>query len=425
MNSVELIRPQLERLQRMALPVGVVGLLLTVAGYILGPKSFFHSYLIAYMFVLGLTLGSMAWLLIHQVAGGGAFFLVRRLFEASTRCLPFVMVAFIPILLDLSGLLRPSTLYEWAHADIVAHDAVLQKKVAYLNVPFFIGRAIFYFAVWGFIANRLNVWGRQQSEGDARATHKLSMWGALFLILYVFTMTFAAFDWVMSLTPHWYSSLYGVIFIIGQGLSTLCLMHILITYLTNGTKLREWVPQNYFRDLGNLTLAFTMLWAYTNYSQWVIIWSGNIAEEVDWYAPRVQTAWVYVGAALIACHFVLPFLTLLSSSVKVRIDNLAKLAVLILLMRLLDLRYYITPTFSPGPHHPRPDQIGEGISAYFTNLADIGAVLGLCGIWLWLWSREMLKSRSLVPDNDPRFAGKFVVPESPVVPVGEGVASHG
>lgn len=405
MNSVELIRPQLERLQRLALPIGVVGLLLTVAGFILGPKSFFHSYLVAYMFVLGLTLGSMAWLLIHQVAGGGAFFLVRRLFEASTRCLPFVAVAFIPILLGISNL------YEWSHQDVVDADRILKAKEPYLNVPFFIARAVFYFVIWGFIANRLNVWGRQQSEGDARATHKLSMWSALFLILYVFTMTFAAFDWVMSLTPHWYSSLYGVIFIIGQGLSTLCLMHILITFLTKGTQLREWVPKNYYRDLGNLTLAFTMLWAYTNYSQWVIIWSGNIAEEVEWYVPRVQTAWVYVGATLIACHFVLPFLTLLSSSVKVRIDHLAKLAVFILLMRLLDLRYYITPTFSPN--------------AFFTNIADIGAVLGLGGIWMWLWTREMLKSRSLLPDNDPRFAGTFVVPESATTPAPEGVASHG
>ncbi|MDF2441710.1 MAG: hypothetical protein JWN98_2694, partial [Abditibacteriota bacterium] len=335
----------------------------------------------------------------------GAFFLVRRLFEASTRCLPFVAVAFIPILIGIPSL------YEWSHQDVVRADRVLQLKEPYLNVPFFIARSVFYFVIWGFIANRLNVWGRQQSEGDARATHKLSMWGALFLILYVFTMTFASFDWVMSLTPHWYSSLYGVIFIVGQGLSTLCLMHILITYLTKGTRLREWVPNNYFRDLGNLTLAFTMLWAYMNYSQWVIIWSGNIAEEVEWYVPRVQTSWVYVGAILIACHFVLPFLTLLSSSVKVRIDNLAKLAVLILVMRLIDLRFYITPTFSPN--------------AYFTNIADIGAVLGLTGIWLWLWAREMMKSRSLVPDNDPRFAGTFVVPDSSTTPAPEGVASHG
>jgi hypothetical protein len=305
-------------------------------------------------------------------------------------------------------------LYEWSDPNLVRGDKILQAKSAYLNVPGFLIRTVFCFAVWGLTVHLLNRWSRAQSDGSPVATHKLSMWSTVGLLVYVLTMTFAVFDWIMSLTPHWYSSLFGVIFIIGQGLSTLCLMHVLISYLTKNTTLSEHVPQQYFRDLGNMTLAFTLLWAYMNFSQWVIIWSGNIGEEADWYVPRVQTSWVYVGAILIACHFVLPFLSLLSSSLKVKIQNLARLAALLLLMRFIDLHYFISATF-----------LTDG--AGFSNLADLGAPLGIGGIWLSMWAKQMKASRDLLAANDPRFIGAFEVPSSATAPVASsgGVISHG
>jgi hypothetical protein len=421
MNTVDLIRPQLDRLQRTALIAGIIGLVLFIAGAAMEYattkeiRHIFHSYLFAYMFWFGVTMGSTAWLLIHHVAGGGAFFLIRRLLEAASRNIWLAAVLFLPIAATLfmhtSGHHHPP-LYEWANTDIVQGDRILREKDPYLNVPFFLARTVFYFVLWGVMVRLLNAWSRQQSEGDTQAaTHKLSMWSALGLLLYVFTMTFATIDWVMSITPHWYSSLFGVIFIVGQGLSTLCLMHVLVNYLTRGTTLTSWVPQRYFRDLGNLTLAFTLLWAYTNYSQWAIIWSGNIAEEVEWYVPRVQTSWVYVGALLIACHFVLPFFSLLSSSLKVKIENLSKLAMFIILMRFIDLHFYIAPTFR---------QDGFSISP-----ADIGAPLLLGGIWLTMWVKQMKASPTLIHVGDPRFVGQYEVPDSATSPAPQGVVSHG
>jgi hypothetical protein len=433
MNSVDLIRPQLDKLQRIALPVGIVGLLLTAAGFFLpllsgnnqGVKMFLTSYLVAYMLVLGVTLGSMAWLLIHHVAGGGAFFLIRRLLEAGAKNLPLMAVLFLPLLV---GLLPSNGFYEWANPGLVAQDKILSLKVAYLNVPFWLARTVFYFVVWGTIVFLMMKWSRQQHEGNERASHNLSMWSALGLVLYVFTMTFAAFDWVMSLTPHWFSSLFGVIFIVGQGLSTLCLMHVLINHLTKGTNLTDWVPQRYFRDLGNLTLAFTLLWAYMNFSQYVIIWSGNLGEEAEWYVPRIQTNWVIVGGFLIAAHFALPFLSLLSSSLKVRIQNLAKLALWILLMRWVDMNFYITATFAPDLFGNR--FMGNGNEVAHLNavnwLALIGGSLGLPGIWLSLWARNLKAAPELITTTDPRFVGQFEVPPSPDArPSAAGAHGHG
>ncbi len=414
MNSIDLIRPQLDRLQRMALPIGGIGLLMTVLGFFLeGPKTFLVSYLVSYMLIFGITIGSLAWLLVHHVAGSGAFFLVRRLLEAGAKNLPLMTLFFLPILL---GVLSPSLhFYPWADPHLVAADKILISKAPYLNVGFWLGRAVFYFAAWNGILFTVLKWSRQQEKGEAWATHRLAMWGSFFLVVYVLTMTFAVFDWVMSLTPHWFSSMFGLIFIIGQGLSTLCLMHLMITHLTKNTNLTDWVPQRYFRDLGNLTMAFTLLWAYTNFSQYVIIWSGNIGEEAEWYVPRIQTNWVFIGGFIIAFHFAVPFLSLLSSSLKVRIQNLAKLAVLILFMRWLDMNYFITATFAP--HLLGNNLMGNGVDGPHLDsvnwLTMIGAPLGLAGIWLSMWVRNLKTAPDLLSTTDPRFVGQFEIPPTP------------
>ena len=440
MNSIDLIRPQLDRLQRISLPIGIVGLVLTAIGFFIGLaqrgatpgdgghglKMFLASYLVSYMLVFGVTMGSLAFLLIHHVAGSGAFFLIRRLLEAGAKNLPLMAVFFLPILL---GIFIPQLhFYEWADTEFVKNDEILTNKLAYLNVPFWLARTVFYFATWIGILFAVNKWTRAQERGEAWATHKLAMWGSFFLLAYVMTMTFAAFDWVMSLTPHWFSSLFGVIFIVGQGLSTLCLMHVLITHLTKGTNLTDWVPQRYFRDLGNLTLAFTLLWAYTNFSQYVIIWSGNIGEEAEWYIPRVQTNWVMVGGFIIAFHFAVPFLSLLSSSMKVRIQNLAKLGLMILFLRWVDMNYYIVATFAPKLFGN--NLMGNGTDGPQLGLANwltlFGSPIGMAGIWLSMWARNMKASPDLLSTTDPRFVGQFEVPGAPdAQPLAHGVTAHG
>lgn len=399
MNINDLIGPQLDRLQKNALIAAVIGLVICVIGAMLqAPQNqlhqFFASYLFGFMFWMGVTVGSLAWLMIGHVTGGGWAFMLRRPLEAATRNLPLVFAMFVPIL--IAAFLSQHSphgqiFYEWANLEEVAGDRLLRAKAPYLNTPGFAIRAIIYFAIWMTFAFFLNKWSRVQDErADEAVASKLNKVSAFGLLVYVMTMTFAAIDWVMSLTPHWYSSLFGVIIIIGQGLSTLALMSLLIASLAGRTplvlKMQQEQPR-YFRDLGNLTLAFVLLWAYTNFSQFMLIWAGNIAEETIFFIPRTATSWVYIGAFLAVGHFVVPFLCLLSSSLKVKITNLSKLAAFLIFMRFVDLWWYVTPTFRQG-----------GINL---QLTDIGVPILLGGLWLWSWARQ-LKGRQLVPMHDPR-----------------------
>lgn len=402
-NLSDLVGPQLDRLQKGALVAGVVGVAAMVLGAILDPADFFISYLFAFMFWLGVTTGSLGWLMIGHVTGGGWAFILRRPLEAATRNLPLAFAMFVPILFGMGALYGGHHGWNRPYEEL---DTILRHKNAYLNVPFFIARAVFYFVVWGTLAFFLNKWSRIHDERDDPAVAvRLNNWSAGGLLIFVLTMTFAAFDWMMSLEPHWFSSLFGVIIIVGQGLSTLALMTILIARLAGHTpflqSLQEANPR-YFRDLGNLTLAFTLLWAYTNFSQYMIYWSGNIAEEVEWFVHRARGGWGIVSMFLIVAHFALPFLVLLSSTVKVKINNLAKLAVFILFMRFVDLWWYITPTFR---------------HELTLHWLDIACPIGLGGIWLWAWARE-LKGRLAVPVYDPRLRDDWPLKL-------EGVAHHG
>ena len=389
------IRPQLARLQMMALVAAVVGVVLCVLSVIISPeiglKRFFQSYLFAYLFWWGVTTGSLGLLMLHHVVGGGWGFIIRRPLEAGTRLLPFVALLFVPIILGIPAL------YEWSHPE-AAHDKVLAAKAAYLNVPSFIVRAVVYFAIWMILAFILNKWGRTQDErSDPAVTHRLNLLSAPGLILFVLTITFAAVDWVMSIEPHWFSSIIGLLYVVMQGLSTLALMLVLVAFTVGGKPILDEVPRGYFRDLGNLLLAFGLLWAYMSFSQVLIIYSGNTAEEVPWYVHRTTGGWEWVARTLIPFHFALPFLVLLiGSDIKRKPGRLAKVALFILLMRFVDVMWWVVPTF-------RQDQISFSFS-------DLGAPLALGGLWLALWAWQM-KGRALVPLHDPRLEGSWPVPQ--------------
>jgi hypothetical protein len=396
----ELIGPQLAKLQRGSLVAAVVGLVLCVVGVFLhkeGGERFFESYLFAYMFWFGITLGSLGFLMVHHVTGGGWGFIIRRMLEAATRNLPLVFAMFVPI-----AFIGFHHLYEWSDPAHVVGDKVLESKQAYLNLPFFYARLVFYFAVWITLAFFLNKWSRQQNESDdpklyVRATN-LSAGG---LVLYILTVTFAVFDWIMSLTPHWFSSLLGVIFIGSQALATLSLMSLLVQKLAGKTDLVSRIEPRYFRDLGNLMLAFTLFWAYTNFSQFLIYWSGNIAEEVEFYTARLVGPWLVIGATICVFHFFFPFFCLLSSSLKVKVENLARLAGFLIVMRHVDLFWYVVPTFRKEGAH-------DWMSVFY--ITDIGAPLLLGGLWLWMWTREVGKEM-LVPLGDPRLQAHWPLHE--------------
>src|SRR6185503_4195993 len=269
------VAPALARIQRTAFTVGAVGAVLSLLGLFVDRQRFLQAYLSGYLFVLGPALGSLAIVMLHNMTGGGWGFAIRRLLEAAMRTLPFMGLAFLPIALGVHQL------YEWSHADVIAADPILQHKAAYLNVPFFLARALVYFALWaGLALFMVRLSERYDRKLSLKALRRLKSASGFGLAAYVLSMSFASFDWGMSLEPHWFSTIYGVHFIVGQGLSTLCLAILAAAFLARHEPFSRWIEPRHFHDLGNLTMAFVMLWAYVSFSQFLIIWSGNLPEEI-------------------------------------------------------------------------------------------------------------------------------------------------
>jgi hypothetical protein len=371
----------LYRSQRALLGAGVLGLLVAGAGGLVDPDQFFRSYLVAYLFFTGIALGSLGLVSLNHVTGGRWGVVIRRVCEAAMRTLPLLLLLFLPLLLGLTNL------YEWARPAVVAHDAVLQHKHPYLNVPFFVARVGIYFAVWLVVTNYLVRWSHEQDDtGDPGVVRRLQFLGRGSLLLYSLTMTFAAVDWAMSLEPHWYSTIYGILIIGGQVLSAFAFVIPVLMLLSDRAPFNELVTAEQFHDLGKLMLAFVMLYAYFAFSQFLIVWSGNLPEETPWYLARLNGGWQYLAVALVLFQFALPFVILLSRNLKRNARRLAGVALVVLVSRLLDLFWLLKPAFSP---------------AHFSiHWMDVAAVLGVGGLWLsfFLWR---LRGQPLLPLRDP------------------------
>jgi hypothetical protein len=381
--------PALARLQQRALILGVVGLAAGLIGLFTNREQFFASWLIGFIFCLGLSLGSLGLLMLQHLSGGQWGLVGRRVFEAAAGTLPMLVLMFIPIIFAMP------TLFLWARPEVVAGDRILQAKAPYLNVPFFIVRAIVYFAFWIACTWLLNKWSSAQDRGvestDAAGMVRfrtLSAPGILFLVL---TITFAMTDWVMSLDPRWFSTIFGLMFTSGFGLAAFALLIAVLSAVGPTGALAPILKPRHFHDLGKLLLTFTMLWAYLNFSQFLIIWSGNLPEEIPWYVERFRGGWGVVAMALVLGHFALPFLLLLSEDLK-KSRWLARVAMFILVMRLVDITWLVSPTFE---HH--------GFLIHWMNVA---IPAGLVGIWLFFFARQ-LRSRPLMPFNDPFFKEAF------------------
>jgi len=371
----------LVRVQRGAALVAVPAVVVAFVGALLQPEAFFHAYLVSYLFFIGIALGSMAILMVQYVTGGAWGAVVRRVLESGTRTLPLMALLFVPLAFGLPYL------YAWARPDVVAHDPLLQHKSVYLNVPFFLLRAALYFGVWLAIVHFLNRWSLEQdTSADPMVTRRLEMLSRGGLLLYGLTETFAAVDWAMSLDPHWFSTIYGILLMGGQGLATFAFAIPVAAALARRPPLSRIITPEQFHDLGKLMLAFVMLWAYFSFSQLLITWSGNLPEEIPWYLRREQGPWLWIGALLVVAHFMLPFIVLLSRDVKRRPAALAVVALAILVARFIDVFWLVRPTFAGG-----------GLGLHWLDLVIPFAV---GGPWLWLFVRE-LGTRPLVPMNDP------------------------
>jgi len=371
-------------LQRLALIVGVVGLGLCAVGFSAGREQFFRAWLIAFLFWWGVSLGSLAWMMIHHLSGGQWGVVTRRVFEASSRVLPFMAIAFLPVAFGVKEL------YPWARPELVANDEILQHRAPYLNVSFFYIRAVIYFVLWTGLAYLISGWSRQQDtapgdEGLAIRMQRLSGGG---LLLYGITLFFASVDWLMSLDPHWYSTIYGILMLGGQGLASMAITLTVMVMLARTAPLAGVFRANHLHDLGKLMLTFVMLWAYFQFSQFLIIWSGNLPEEIGFYLTRIEGAWVYLSALLILGHFALPFVLLLNRDLK-RSHMVALVAIFVIGMRFVDLFWLMGPR--------------DGHTAPALSWINFVTPVALGGIWIavFLWQ---LGSRPLLPLGEPELA---------------------
>jgi hypothetical protein len=382
-QTADVAIPELAPLQRRLLLAGAAGALVSLIGLFFEPRQFFQSYLMAFMLCLGVTLGCLALGMVHQLSGGAWGVLIRRPIGAASRVLPVMALMFLPIVFGMKQL------YPWTDVDMVAHDEILRHKQLYLNTPFFLIRAAIYFLVWNGVSYLLNTWSLEQDRtANPRLARRMQMLSGGGLVAYGLTITFASFDWLMSLEPHWFSTIYGVLIMGGQGLSALAFLIIALVWLSRRAPLDRVVVPEHFHDLGNLMLAFVMLWAYFSFSQFLIIWSGNLPSEISWYLHRLQTGWRAVGLILIVFHFVAPFVVLLSRNVKRHPSLLVKVAVAVLVVRVIDLFWLISPEFH---------QHGVSIS-----WLDVLLPLTLGSLWLACFIYQ-LRGRAILPVHDPEF----------------------
>lgn len=370
-----------DRVQFGSLIIGVIGLGLCGVGAFFSTDQFFQSYLFAFLFWIGVALGCLGVMMLHNLSGGAWGIVIRRVLESGIRTLPLMLVLFVPLLFGLQSL------YEWARPESVAEDALLRHKSGYLSAPAFLIRSALYFAVWISAALLMTKWSREHDRtADPRLLQRLRIASGPGLVLYVLTITFASIDWVMSLEPHWYSTIYGVHFLGSHALSAFAFAILFTSLAAHQEPLSSILTPSHFNDLGNLLLAFVMLWAYFSFSQWLIIWSANLPEEVTWYVRRTQGGWQWIALALMVFHFAVPFFLLLLRGIKRRVPMLCGVAATIIFMRLVDLFWYTAPAFHPG---------------YFQlHWMDVAAPVGLGGLWIaaFIWQ---LRPVPLIPLQHP------------------------
>jgi hypothetical protein len=373
---------ELRRLSTRALIVGVVFTVLLIIGALIDRKQFFQAYLVGFIFWAGITLGSLALLMLQHLTGGTWGLVIRRVLEAATRTLPLIIILFVPIILGIRQL------YPWTNAALMSTTPALQQKVKYLNPSFFLIRAAIYFAFWSLLALLLNWLSLEQDRtADKNIRKRLQFVSGPGLGLLIISITFASVDWVMSLEPAWFSTIYGLIFVASWSLSALAFTIIVMSWLRKREPMIRVAQPAHFHDWGNLLLTLVMLWTYFAFSQYLIIWSGNLPEETTWYVARKHGGWGVIAIAIVILQFAFPFLVLLSRAAKKSSERLALLAVLILLMRFVDAVWLIEPAFNQEHFH--------------LSWMDAVAPIAMGGLWLAAFSWQ-LEKRALMPINDPQ-----------------------
>jgi len=388
---LDLTAPEVVRkISQRSLVIGVVFALISGALAFLRPDEFYRAYLLGFMCWLGVALGSMAIVMIRHLTGGGWGTVIRRILGAAMRTLPVLAILFIPIIIAVGQ----HRIYPWAMPLESIQDTHIREhlekhsfiKASYLNFSGFVIRAFFYFAIWNVLSFLLSKWSKQTDHAGAPDNSgRFKAVAGPGLILYGFTISFAAIDWVMSLDPSWISTIFGLLILIGEVLSAMCFAVVVERILFNYKPMSEMLTPDFVHDHGKWMLTFIMVWAYFSFSQWLIIWAGNLPAEITFYLKRLSNGWGSIGLFLVLFHFAIPFALLLSRPFKRDIRKLVWLAVWMMLMRYLDLFWIIEPNFS---------------KTLTVTIADIVVPIAIGGIWLWYFFRN-LAALPLLPAYDP------------------------
>ncbi|MGA8596706.1 MAG: hypothetical protein WB676_18510 [Bryobacteraceae bacterium] len=382
---VERLGERALRIERMAGVVGVLGLLLCVAGFFVDRTVFFQSYLFGFTYWAGFAIGGLGVLLMHHTVGGRWGVTIRRLLEAQMRTLPLVGILLLPVLL-----LGLQQVYPWARPEELAMEAVLRHKQGYLNIPFFVGRTILYFAVWlfwGFRVNRMA--DRQDETGDPTLRERMRAFSAPGVLVFTLTASFAYIDWILSADVQFFSTVYGAMILIGDVLQGIAMSIIVLVFASGKDGFQGRVNSKVLHDLGNMMFAFVIFWAYLSASQLIIVWPANLPQELQWYLVRVHGFWKYFAAATALSMFALPFCLLLSQERKRNPIRLVRVAIFILCARVIDMFWIVEPTYRRG-----------GFAIYWT---DFAAFIGIGGVWIYAYLRQ-LRRRPLLPLQDARIA---------------------
>jgi hypothetical protein len=348
------------------------------------PKQFFFSWLVSWLFFLSLSLGALFFVLIQYAAQGGWGIVVRRIGETVFATIPVMAVLFLPLLFGLPHV------YSWSVPGAAEHDALLRWKAPYLNVPFFLIRAALYFGIWSLIALLYYRGSRgQDMTGDPGVTARLRRFAGPAIIVLALTQTFASVDWIMSLSPHWYSTMFGVYFFSGSFVGFIALLSVVAVAMRRAGLLETVISTEHLHDIGKFLFAFTAFWAYIAFSQFFLIWYANLPEETFWYKARLEGSWKIVSVLLMAGHFGVPFFYLMGRAVKRRGSTLAVGGAWLLAMHFVDLYWQVMPTLHP-----------EGVRPSALDVAAFVAVGG-CFVAAASW---LMRRQALVPLRDPRLA---------------------
>jgi len=382
----------IKRWRTLALGIGGIATLVWAVGTYLNVEQGLRSWLLGWIFWGGIGIGSLGLLMLQYLTGGAWGVVGRRFFEAGSRTLTLIIVLFIPIAAGLAT----GRLYEFTHLSKV-DDPVMAHRGWYMEPGWWIGRSAIYFAIFLVLTYLLNKWSAEQDKtNDFESANGLLARASRFcgptLVVYALVVTFAVVDWMLMLDPHFFSTMWGLLFVAGWALSCLCFMVTVLAALADKAPMNRILGKRHFHDFGKLMLALVMVWAYFNFSQFLIIWSGNIPEETTWYIRRMHGGWGVIGVGLVIFHFAFPFLVLLQQDFKRKWKWLSILAIFLLVARLLDMFYIIGPS----------DRMQAGIDPmnFYVNWLDFVAPIAVGGLWVWYFFGELLK-RPIVPIKDP------------------------